>query len=181
MNRLKFLRALVELGYGDAIADWAGAPDIEVEHAWERLWQTPILFNVSAAGHLACKSSDGILGGYVSPQVPRYTYEQNAYRFFSELGQDACNRLGVERVDSVDSTSWSFAKLVSPIDHANAAAHSAGVPLRFERKLSAAEMAWEQQVQSGMVVGMDDPVWMAKTQEQIDAHLEWLWNLKRGV
>lgn len=183
MDRRKFIRALAELGFYDESADWGNTRGIKDEHAWEKLRQAPLLINVSAAGRLAIAphgSSESGDDALRLASAPRYRLEQIAYWLFDQLGQDACHQLGVVLHSSNDASDWNFAQLGSSIEDANAKAQLADMPLRFARKLSPAETAWEQQVQSGKVVGMDDPVWMEKTQEQIDAHLEWIWNMKKG-
>lgn len=184
MDRRTFLHALFELGFGDASTDWANAQDIEVRRAWKKWRQTPLIIDVSAAGRLMCGlcSTLGWPEGISrSVSAPRYKMEQNAYWLFNTLGSEVRQTLDVALHDSHTETGWCFAQLGSSIDKVNAAAQFADIPLRLERTLSAAEAAWERQVQSGKVVGMDDPVWMAKTQEQIDAHLDWLFGIKKGL
>jgi hypothetical protein len=41
------------------------------------------------------------------------------------------------------------------------------------------DQLWLEQVNSDKVGGMDDPVWMSKTQAQIDAHLRKVWGFNR--
>lgn len=183
MDRRKFIRALAELGFCNESADWGNTRGIEVEYAWEKLRQAPLLINVSAASRLAiatCGRSESGDDALRLAATPRYRLEQITYWLFDQLGQDACHQLGVVLRSSNDASDWNFAQLGSSIEDANAKAQLADMPLRFARKLSATEAAWEQQVQSGKVVGMDDPVWMAKTQEQIDAYLDWIWHMKNG-
>jgi hypothetical protein len=186
MDRRVFLQALASLGLSNSEIDWDKASDIQVGHAWREVKQGPLQVIVSVAGRLSLSRLAGrepAEDSACSVAAPRYRAEQIAHWFFKQLGKDEMQeRLGVELVDSDDTFHSScFAQLrPSFIDEANTIAAAVGIPIQFKRELSAAEKAWEQQVRSGKIVGMDDPVWMEMAQERLDTALDTHWLGTKG-
>jgi hypothetical protein len=183
MDRRLFLRAVTELGLHEWV-DWDTSPDSGVENAWQDVRQTQLQIMVSADGKLSISGyryRDGTERTLHHLATPQHRAEQTAHWFFNELGLGARRVLGVVLVDARESIHKTcFAQLCLYIDEANNAAAATNLPIEFKRRTSAAEKAWEEQKRSGKIVGMDDPVWMAKTQERIDAEVRRDWYLAEG-
>jgi hypothetical protein len=183
MNPRVFLQAIAKLGVGNERVDWANATNAHVHSAWKQLRQSPLHVAISHSRRLSLiefnepeTKSDPRCALLTAP----HTSAQAAHWLFQELGQEVRDRLGVSLVDPDESIRRScFVEVRCSLEDANSAAAAADIPLQFTEERSAAE-AWELQVQLGKVVGMDDPVWMAKAQAEIDAHLNRVWGFTKG-
>ena len=174
MGRRVFLQGLA--GFGNEPTDWGNAPDDEVDASWDRLRQTPVYFTAGTSNRLLFADINPSNGGRDLTAFSCIALTAHAtHQFFQTIGQEARDVLRVVLIEPDESLRRTcFAELCQSIDNANAAAEVADIPIRFCEAMRAAEK-WERQVQSGEVVGMDDPVWMAKAQEKIDAALDQLW------
>lgn len=183
MERHLFLRAVTELDLHEW-DDWALSLNNDVDNASQAARQAQLQIMVCADGKLSISGyqcRDGTKRTLHHLATPQHRAEQTAHWFFNELGAGVRRSLGVVLVEAHESRHKTcFAQLCLYIDEANNAAAAANLPIEFKRRTSEAEKAWEEQTRSGKIVGMDDPVWMEKTQERIDAELRRHWYLTSG-
>lgn len=183
MNSRLFLRALADLGLAADPVDWINATNAHIHSGWKRLIDSPLNLTVSGNGRLT-------IDDFSEPETstdPRcrflgepHSSAQAAYWLFQELGQEVMNRLGVRNIEQDEELRRAcFAEVLLPLDKANKAANEAGIPIQFIEGISAGE-AWARQCDSGKVVGMDDPVWMEKAQDEIDVYLNQLFERTKG-
>jgi hypothetical protein len=183
MDQRVVLQAIADLGLSGEVTDWSHATNAHVHSAWKRLVQSPLHLTVSDNGrvtiadfHMPETESDR---RWALLNEPRSS-AQAAYWLFEVLGQEVRALLGVRNIDSDETLRRAcFTELSHPIDETNEIVTFAGVPIRFGAQLPPHE-AWELQVASGKVVGMDDPIWMAKAQAEIDANLNQLFEQTKG-
>lgn len=174
MYRQNLLQALIALGVDARLTGLNDASDVDGDQMWERLRQAPLAFSVDKIARLSLIDINSSALNHAVQHFALAEPGQAAYRFFLEVGAEVRDVLGVFLIEADDTLRRTcFAEIHLSIDEVNAAANAAEIPIRFYEEISAGEK-WRRQVQSGKIVGMDDPVWMAKAQEEIDAVLEQL-------
>jgi len=173
MNPHTFLITLSELNGTNHVSDWVNATNARVHAEWTRLLNAPLNLFVDEDGRIALEGFDEHAVHANDPLsfvMPSRT-TADAMALVRSLGQQTCDDLGIQGADPHEYTGYpGCAKLISSVDEANASATRLRAPIRFVKALSPAK-AWEVKTRSGETFGMDDPVWMSKTQEAIDASL----------
>jgi hypothetical protein len=180
MNPRAFLIALSELNGTNHVSDWANATNARVHTEWTHLLNSPLNLFVDEDGRMALEGFDEHAVHANDPLLfvmPSRT-TADAMALLHSLGQQTCDDLGIQDADPHEYTGYpGCAKLISSLNEANAAAGRLRVPIRFVKAMSPAK-AWEVKTRTGETFGMDDPVWMSKTQEAIDASLHDTWREK---
>jgi|GEM_PF-6556514 len=180
MNPRAFLRALSELEGTDEISDWVNATNARVHAEWTRLLRSPLNLFVDENGRIALEGfgEHAVHANDPLPFVMPSRTLEGAMALVHSLGQQISDDLGIQDADPDEYTGYpGCARLNVCVDEANDAAVRLRVTIRFVKALSPAK-AWEVKTASGETFGMDDPVWMSKTQESIDAGLQKLWREK---
>ncbi|OWW18349.1 hypothetical protein [Noviherbaspirillum denitrificans] len=178
MNARAFLIVLSELNGTDHVSDWVNATNARIYAEWTRLLHSPLNLFVDEHGRIALEGFSQQAVNASEPlsfAIPSRT-TADAMALVHTLGQQVCEDLGVQDTDPDEYTGHpECAKLTSSVDEANEAAARNHLPIRFVKALSPAK-AWEMESSSGETFGMDDPIWMSKTQEAIDASLQNRWS-----
>lgn len=180
MNPRAFLKTLSELEGKDQLEDWVNATNAHVHAEWTSLVRSPLPLFVDEEGRIALEGFDehAVRANKPLPFAMPSRTAADAASLVHTLGQEVCAALGVQDSDPDEYTGYpGCARLVISVDEANSIAARIRAPIRFVKALSPAS-AWEVKTNSGATFGMDDPVWMAKTQEAIDASLYHAWRGK---
>jgi hypothetical protein len=180
MNPRAFLIVLSELNGTDHVSDWVNATNARVHAEWTRMLHSPLNLFVDEDRRIALEGFDEHAVHANEPLsfvMPSRTVA-GAMELVHSLGREICDDLGIQDADPDEYTGYpACAKLTLSVEEANDAVARIRIPIRFVNALSPAK-AWEVKTNSGETFGMDDPIWMSKTQEAIDANLQNLWREK---